>query len=453
MESKPLCLVVDDEPDIRELLTITLQRMKVGVQTAADLASAKALLAKQRFGLCLTDMRLPDGDGIELVRHIGQHHPQIPVAIITAYGSMATAVEALKAGAFDFVSKPVNLDTLRQMVNSALRLEKDLEEEFPEPERIMPGQSAAIRDSRRMIAKLARSQAPVYISGESGTGKELAARLIHKLGSRSDKAFVPVNCGAIPHELMESELFGHKKGSFTGALSDHDGLFQEAEGGSLFLDEVGDLPLPMQVKLLRAIQERSIRPIGSAKEVAVDTRILSASHKNLEELVRNGLFRQDLYYRINVIELRLPPLRERPDDIPILAAHILGRIGARSGYTAKNLSPSALHALQQYAFPGNVRELENIIERALALCEGKTVEVEDLQLAPGTSGETKPPIVPDDTPLEDYLAGVERSAILRALEQTRWNRTAAAKKLGITFRALRYKLAKLGLDNETEDSD
>lgn len=453
MESKPLCLVVDDEPDIRELLTITLQRMKIGVQTAADLASAKTLLSKQRFGLCLTDMRLPDGDGIELVRHIGQHHPQIPVAIITAYGSMATAVEALKAGAFDFVSKPVNLDTLRQMVNSALRLEKDMREEFPEPERIMLGQSTAIRETRRMIVKLARSQAPIHISGESGTGKELAARLIHKLGSRCEGAFIPVNCGAIPHELMESELFGHKKGSFTGALGDHDGLFQEADGGSLFLDEVGDLPLPMQVKLLRAIQERSIRPIGSAKEVAVDTRILSASHKNLEELVRNGQFRQDLYYRINVIELRMPPLRERPDDIPILAAHILGKIGARSGYATKNLSPGALQALQQYHFPGNVRELENIIERALALSESKTVEVEDLQLMPGTSGETKPPLIPDDIPLEDYLAGVERSAILRALEQTRWNRTAAAKKLGITFRALRYKLAKLGLDNEAEDAD
>ena len=452
--SGPLVLIVDDEPDILELLEITLSRMGLQTRPAANLTAAYRLLNQYQFDLCLTDMRLPDGDGIDLVKHINQHQPQLPIAVITAHGSMQTAIEALKAGAFDFLSKPVDLDGLRVLVSSALKLDDKHGSGGDQPERAMLGDSEAAQETRGMIRKLSRTQAPVFICGESGTGKELAARLIHALGPRSDGPFVPVNCGAIPHELMESELFGHRKGSFTGAVSDRQGLFQTADGGTLFLDEVADLPLHMQVKLLRAIQERSVRPVGAQQETPVDVRILSASHKELDHLVSTGEFRQDLFYRLNVIQLRMPPLRERPGDIPKLARHLLTRICTRSGLAPKQLTDSALRAMQEYEFPGNVRELENMLERALALSDGDRIVAADLQLPVSAPRAPEAPSTPDNLALEDYLADVERAAILQALERTRWNRTAAAKKLGVTLRVLRYKLSKLGLDERGEaDAD
>ena len=439
-------LVVDDEPDIRELLELTLGRMGIETVSAPDLDSARRILERRTFGLCLTDMRLPDGNGIELVKLIQRLHPQTPVAVITAYGSMESAIEALKAGAFDFVSKPVDLGGLRNLVSTALQLSTRPARDRRSRDQLL-GESQVMRTVRGRIAKLARSQAPVYISGESGTGKELVARLIHNKGPRADRPFIPVNCGAIPAELMESEFFGHRKGSFTGAVSDKEGLFQAANGGTLFLDEVAELPLHMQVKLLRAIQEKAVRPVGSQKEQPVDVRILSATHKDLARLVRENAFRQDLYYRINVIELKVPALRERLGDIPQLADHFLGQIASRWGMSAPHLSEAAMEALQRYRFPGNVRELENILERAMTLCEGMVIQVEDLQLPEEDEEET----VPDESPtgehsLEDYLEHREKEAILRALEQTRYNKTAAAKLLGISFRALRYRLKKLGID-------
>jgi two-component system response regulator PilR (NtrC family) len=453
-----LALVVDDEPDIRELLELTLGRMNIDTLSASDLQEARALLGKRDFDLCLTDMRLPDGDGIELVQEIQEQHPDLPVAVITAHGSMDTAVQALKAGAFDFVSKPVDLQVLRNLVNSALKLS----DRYPQTDRrsrdTLLGESAAMRRIRSTIAKLARSQAPVYISGESGTGKELVARLIHSKGPRGDRPFVPVNCGAIPADLMESEFFGHKKGSFTGAVADKLGLFQAADGGTLFLDEVADLPLHMQVKLLRAIQEKAVRPVGSQKEVAVDVRILSATHKDLGQLVEDGHFRQDLYYRINVIELKVPTLQERRDDIPQLAGHILEKLAAEFQIPTPRLSEAAVEQLKAYGFPGNVRELENILERAMTLCEGDTIEADDLHLREegfeelpteegvGLEADLEAVDRPEDVPLEDYLGEVEKKAILDALEKTRYNKTQAAKLLGITFRALRYRLKKLGLE-------
>ena len=440
--TKALALIVDDEPDIRELLEITLARMDIGTRPAADLQQAREQLRDVSFDLCLTDMRLPDGSGIDLVRYIQKNHGRTPVAVITAHGNMELAVEALKAGAFDFVSKPVDLEMLRKLVNSALGLARK------HPERrsreVLLGDSPSMQATRRLISKLARSQAPVYISGESGTGKELAARQIHALGPRADKPFVPVNCGAIPSELMESEFFGHVKGSFTGAHADKAGLFREADGGTLFLDEVADLPLPMQVKLLRAIQEKAIRPVGAARELPVDVRILSATHKDLKLLVDEGLFRQDLYYRINVIRLSMPSLRERREDIPVLANHILERMTAQNGMPPLHLAEDGIAALQAYGFPGNVRELENILERAAALCEDQAIHAGDLQLP-----RADPPERPasDDKPaLEEQLHQVEREAIIKALEQTRYNKTAAARLLGMTFRQLRYRLKKLGID-------
>lgn len=445
-EPRYQALVVDDEPDIRELLELTLARMQVGARSAATLAEAKQLLTDGSFNLCLTDMRLPDGDGLDLVRHIQRHHPQLPVAVITAHGSMSSAIEALKAGAFDFVTKPVELRVLRELVNTALRLSPEtVAEPLQESTTLqLLGDSPAIRTVRATIDKLARSQAPVYISGESGTGKELAARLIHARGPRASAPFVPVNCGAIPTELMESELFGHKKGSFTGASADKEGLFQAADGGTLFLDEVADLPLHMQVKLLRAIQEKAIRPVGAQQERHVDVRILSATHKDLTVLVKEGRFREDLFYRINVIELPMPSLRQRPEDIPQLVDHILNHLAAATSVATPHLESVALQALQHYPFPGNVRELENILERALTLCEGDAVTVDDLRL-PSVPVVTKA-TVPSQGPLDPYLNDVEKAAIIKALEQTRYNKTAAAKLLGISFRVLRYRLQKLGLD-------
>jgi two-component system response regulator PilR (NtrC family) len=439
-----LALIIDDEPDICELLELTLLRMGIDTRSAGDLATARDLLTNHNFDLCLTDMRLPDGNGIDLVRHVQKHRPGMPIAMITAHGSMESAIEALKAGAFDFVSKPVELQVLRELVKTALRLaENGRAESDREPDLTLLGQSPAMQSIRTTVAKLARSQAPVYISGESGTGKELVARLIHNQGPRADHPFVPVNCGAIPAELMESELFGHKKGSFTGANTDKDGLFQAANGGTLFLDEVADLPLHMQVKLLRAIQEKAVRPIGAQRETHVDVRILSATHKNLAHLVREGRFREDLYYRINVIELQVPSLRERPEDIPELVAHIIERLARQLGGSMPHLSTEALDALRAYDFPGNVRELENILERAITLCESDVITPAELGLPERSQDED------DDTGganLDDYVNEREKEAILKALEQTRHNKTAAARLLGISFRALRYRLKKLGLD-------
>jgi len=473
-------LIVDDEPDIRELLEITLGRMGLDTTSTADLASARDQLAAGPWEVCLTDMRLPDGNGIDLVRHITTRHPEVPVAMITAHGSMDTAIEALKAGAFDFVSKPVDLDQLRNLVDQALKLRPmDENGELGAGDRLI-GESAAMQRLRRQVAKLARSQAPIYISGESGSGKEVVARLIHEQGPRAGGAFVPVNCGAIPSELMESEFFGHKKGAFTGASSEKEGLFQAAQGGTLFLDEVADLPLPMQVKLLRAIQEKAVRPVGSQQEVSIDVRILSATHRDLATLVETRDFRQDLYYRINVIELRVPSLRERAEDVPLFAEQALNRLGREYGVTPPRISQTAMEALQGYDFPGNVRELENILERAFTLCDGDHIDIEDLQFSPagrsaspaehpmtatcaaqaptagataeaatecaGTASEDCESTTGQERSLEAYLERIERDKIMEALEETRWNKTAAAKRLGITFRALRYRLKKLELE-------
>jgi len=443
-----VALVIDDEPDIRELLEITLNRMQVETKSAENLTQARALLAAGDFDLCLTDMRLPDGNGIDFVRHIQQTNPDIPVAMITAHGNMELAIEALKAGAFDFVSKPVDLHILRDLVSTALKLGHKAPDLPVDDTASLLGTSAAIQQTRNTITKLARSQAPVYISGESGAGKELAARLIHTTGPRADKPFIPVNCGAIPTELMESEFFGHKKGSFTGAVSDKQGLFQAAEGGTLFLDEVADLPLDMQVKLLRAIQEKAIRPIGSQQEIPINVRILSATHKDLHALTDAGQFRQDLYYRVNVIELPMPSLRQRPEDIPLLVEHFLGKIAQDWQTGVSQLHPAALHALQHYDFPGNVRELENILERAMTLCDGSTIREADLRLSAGNdpvSGEFTQPD-PADQNLDSVLNHSERDAIVRALEQNRYNKTAAARQLGLTFRQLRYRIKKLGIE-------
>ena len=550
--TKPRALIVDDEQDILDLLRITLSRMGLDCLAATDLGGARRLLSTQSFRLCLTDMRLPDGDGIDLVREMASHYPQVPVAMITAHGSMETAVAAMKAGAFDFVAKPLDLQVLRRLVTAALRLGPPAAgdvETGAATGNLPPllGDSPAMVELRRLIAKLARNQAPVYVSGESGTGKELAARLIHLQGPRATAPFVPVNCGAIPPDLVESELFGHKKGAFTGAISDNPGLFQAADGGTLFLDEVAELPLPAQVKLLRVLQEKKARPVGSQREVPVDVRLISATHRDLAAEVASGRFRQDLFYRIDVIELRLPPLRERTGDIPLLTAHFLDRIARQNGLIAPRLAASALSALTHYPFPGNVRELENVLERALALAESETLEAADLYLpalppataaaswltgpgatpvggmpplvsslvtrapgapgaplspgspgspgslgslgslgfsgSPGLTGPLGPrgspaspggaastaPAAGDLTPghypatgpspsapagmtedaaaaLAESISEIQRQVILRTLEETRWNRTAAAKQLGMSLRSLRYRLSKLGIE-------
>jgi two-component system response regulator PilR (NtrC family) len=461
--TKQTVLVVDDERDIRELLSITLGRMDLNVDAAANVSDAKKMLGEVRYDLCFTDMRLPDGTGQELIELIAREHPDTPVAMITAYGNVEAAVDALKAGAFDFVSKPVDIHMLRRLVQTALRVGQPPETSDEEaPETRLVGESQSLKEVRARIAKVARSQAPIYISGESGVGKELVARSIHELGPRAAGPFVPVNCGAIPSELMESEFFGHQKGSFTGAHADKEGLFQTANGGTLFLDEVAELPLHMQVKLLRVIQEKAVRPIGGRGEVPVDVRILSATHKDLARLTQTGQFRQDLYYRINVIELRVPPLRERAGDIPVLATHILRKLAEQAGVPVPAVQPAALAALEDYDFPGNVRELENVLERAIALCEDGVIEPADLMLEPAghqggddddeealdddDDGAAASPTAGGAVGLDDYISSIERDAIVKALKETRYNKTAAAKKLGITFRALRYKLKKLGID-------
>lgn len=440
-----LALIVDDEADILELLEITLLKMGLEVERAATVKDAIRLAQEKEFDLCLTDMRLPDGEGLEIVRFIGANCPDLPVAVITAHGSTENAVAALKAGAFDYLAKPVSLEQLRAVVKSALKLPSAAEPAAGQAYALL-GQSPAIEQVRELIEKLARSQAPVYVSGESGSGKELAARLIHAKSARLDKPFVPVNCGAIPENLMESEFFGYRKGAFTGADQDRDGFFQAASGGTLFLDEVADLPLPMQVKLLRAIQEKKVRKVGATQEDPVDVRIISATHQKLADCVEQGKFRQDLYYRLNVIELKMPALREMRDDVPLIASNILARLARQVGATAPEFTPEAREALQQYDFPGNVRELENILERALALCGGGGVEKSDLYLAEPAGDDPASYEPGAKWPLPDYLDRVEKEALQEALEKTRFNKTAAAKLLGITFRALRYRLARLGMD-------
>lgn len=495
--NRPMALIIDDEPDIRELLEITLIRMGIDTVSAASVSDARLALSEQSFDLCLTDMNLPDGNGIELVSLIQERYPDLPVAMITAYGNVETAISALKAGAFDFISKPVDLKHLRDLVTAALNLS---EKKSPtthsnnRSEQRILGQTDIIQTLNTQISKLARSQAPIYISGESGSGKELVARLIHEQSHRSKSGqFIAVNCGAIPSELVESEFFGHKKGSFSGAIDDKVGLFRAAEGGTLFLDEVADLPLSMQVKLLRAIQEKSIRPVGEQHEIKVDIRLLSATHKDLVKLVAQGQFREDLFYRINVIKLDVPALRERKEDIPLLAQHFLKKIALLNNTSPAQLDSKAETALMAYNYPGNVRELENTIERAVTLCEGNLISASDLQFSsaektlqtsqqptfrilgehthnpeaidhkqsshsvsqantiseqlafqPANTGHIAPRA--ENQSLEDYLEQIERKEIEQALLETKWNRTAAAKRLGISFRALRYKLKKLELD-------
>lgn len=451
----PITLVVDDEPDIRELLQITLNRMGIQTVCADSIASARSLLSSRAFDLCLTDMRLPDGDGLDLVDYIQNSSLPLPVAVITAHGNLDIAVSAMKKGAFDFLTKPVDLSTLRQLVGNALQAShQNLPSKQSSTQDVLLGGSAEMQTIRARIEKVARNQAPIYISGESGSGKELVAKLIHQQSPRANKPFIAINCGAIPHDLMESEFFGHKKGSFTGAIADKQGLFQAAEGGTLFLDEVADLPLSLQVKLLRAIQEKKIRPIGEQREIPVDIRLLSATHKDLAKMVLDGSFRQDLYYRVNVIELSLPPLRGRSDDIALITAHLLQRLARTNGVAVPRLSASALQALQHYHFPGNVRELENILERAMALHEHGIIELDDLNLS---TPFPSPPITEnalvaisdydaDKMSLESYLQDIEKKALSTALEENRWNKTAAAKQLGMTFRSFRYRLKKLGLE-------
>ena len=453
-------LIIDDEPDLVELVALTISRMGLRSASAANLHDAQRAVLAESFDLVLCDMRLPDGDGLDFLGWLQSRRPGLPCAVITAHGNVETAVRALKLGAFDFLSKPLDLGALRRLITSALKLGERAEDgalTYRGPRLL--GDSLPMRQLREMIARVARSQAPVHIAGESGSGKELAARLIHQSGPRAEAPFIAVNCGAIPGELMESELFGHKRGSFTGAVADKKGLVQSADGGTLFLDEVADLPLHMQVKLLRVIQEKTVRPVGETAEQAVDVRLLSATHRNLAELVAAGKFREDLFYRINVIEMRVPPLRERAEDIPDLARQILRRLSRRNGRGDIAISPAALTKLHSYSFPGNVRELENILERALTLCSGGQIQADDIRLQtvgrteaaaavnrPAPVGAPAAESTTSGAALEDRLEHLERDAILRALEQTRYNKTAAAKLLGVTFRALRYRIKKLGIE-------
>jgi len=439
-------LIIDDEPDICELIEITLSRMGLETQSACNLTDAKLIIASEAFDLCLTDMRLPDGNGIDMVDYIQKNFSHIPVAVITAHGNMESAVQALKAGAFDFVSKPVDIHILRNLVSAATELSDISPDSNTDNTTTITGNSKTVKELLNNIAKVSRSQAPVYIHGESGSGKERVAKMIHQQGSRASNPFIPINCGAIPAELMESEFFGHIKGSFTGANADKEGLFQAANGGSLFLDEVAELPLNMQVKLLRAIQEKAIRPVGSQHEISVDVRIISASHKNLEEQVEIGHFRKDLYYRINVIELNVPSLRERTEDIPELAKSLLSTLCNKSDITPiPTISDDTINTLKQYAFPGNVRELENILERALAMAEGNVITPDDLSLEKSAPAKkVKSENNSDSNSLD--IADNEKNAITQALEKTRWNKTAAAKLLGLSLRQLRYRLDKLNIE-------
>lgn len=452
------CLIVDDETDIRELLTMTLERMGVQTDSASCFEEAKTMLAQGHYALCLTDMQMHDGTGLDLVKHVSEFHQGLPIAVITAHASADNAVAALKAGAFDYLSKPLSLKQLRPVIEFALKLSTQPQTNTANTLEMI-GDSPVVAQVRNMIAKLARSQAPVYISGESGSGKELAARLIHQNSSRTEGGFVAVNCGAIPENLMESEFFGHKKGAFTGATHDKTGLFQAANGGTLFLDEVADLPLPMQVKLLRAIQEKKVRMVGSATEETVDVRIISATHKSLTKMMDDGLFRQDLYYRLNVIQLKMPSLRERTGDIPVLTQRLLNKLSDSMQITAPTIDQDAMTYIKQLPFPGNVRELENLLERALALCDGQVITVDDLlieeenvaiksKMADDASHSDFSAPENDEVSLPEYLEDIEKRAIIDALHKSQYNKTAAAKLLGVSFRTLRYRLVKLGIDKE-----
>ena len=441
-------LIVDDEEDILELLELTLLKMGLDVERASSVKEAIKKVKDGPFDLCLTDMRLPDGDGLELLKFVAASDQDLPVAVITAHGNTENAVAALKAGAFDYLAKPVSLEQLRTLVKSALSLPQVGASPKADGGQELLGESAVMQAVRDLIEKLARTEAAVQISGESGSGKELAARRIHEKSVRGDKPFFPVNCGAIPENLMESEFFGYKKGAFTGADSDRDGFFQAANGGTLFLDEVADLPLPMQVKLLRVIQEKKVRKVGSTQEEPVDVRIISATHKKLGEQVDAGKFRHDLYYRLNVIELRMPAIRELREDIPLFVNAILEKLAAAAGAQKPEVSAEAMDSLARYDCPGNVRELENVLERALALSGGESIQLVDLQLTPPAVSSDVPSTVSANGkyPLQDYLDRVEKDAILEALEKTRFNRTAAAKLLGITFRSMRYRMERLGIN-------
>ena len=446
-------LIIDDEPDIRQLLSISLERMNLKCFQAADVSEALTLLEERRYHFCITDMKLPDGNGMDIIQLCHSRYSDMPVAMITAHGNMEMAVEALKAGAFDFVAKPLDLGRLRELASAALKLTRvPLHvDALPSSDSLL-GSSAAMRALKEKIQKVARTQAPVFIYGESGTGKELVARLIHHQSSRSGQAFIPVNCGAIPKDLMESEFFGHKKGSFTGANSDKEGFFQAAQGGTLFLDEVAELPLDMQAKLLRVIQEKAVRSVGSEHEMPTDVRVLSASHRDLNKMVEEGTFRQDLFFRLNVIQISVPHLRERQEDIPMLANHFIRKYSNEWGMPEAELNEAAQERLCQYAFPGNVRELENILQRAVTMSEGEIITAEDLQLPEQTTNQADeiefaaPDSRIETNNLEAYLENIERTAITQALEATRWNKTAAAEKLGISFRALRYRCKKLNID-------
>jgi two-component system response regulator PilR (NtrC family) len=441
-------LIVDDEADICELIEITLMRMDITSQSALNISDAKLLLDSEHFDLCLTDMRLPDGNGIELVEHVQENYKELPIAVITAHGNMESAVKALKAGAFDFVSKPVDIQILRSLVSSATTLPEKSDNKKTDKNKInITGQSDTVKALLVNIGKLARNQAPVFIHGESGSGKERVARMIHQQGPRNSGPFVPVNCGAISSELMESEFFGHLKGSFTGAHSDKQGLFEVANGGTLFLDEIAELPLNMQVKLLRVIQEKAVRAVGSAQETPVDVRILSASHKDLVKLVSGGAFREDLFYRINVIELTIPSLRDRKEDIPLFIEQLLDNLAENMNMLVPTIDEEAIIALQNYHFPGNVRELENILERALALSDDNRISTHDLHLKSVASEKENNIVEGEPTPIDPLdLVGQERNSIMQALKQTRWNKTAAAKLLGLSLRQLRYRLDKLNIE-------
>jgi two-component system response regulator PilR (NtrC family) len=459
MTQKPSALIVDDEADIRELLVMTLERMNIATYSANCVEEAKALLKQRQYALCLTDMQMLGGSGLDLVNHINEFHTGLPVAVITAHGNTDNAVSALKAGAFDYLSKPISLKQLRPVIEFALKLTTQAVTSKDNTLEIL-GDSEPMIYVRTMIAKLARSQAPVYISGESGSGKELAAKLIHKSSARADGAFIAINCGAIPENLMESEFFGYKKGAFTGANQDKEGMFQAASGGTLFLDEVADLPLPMQVKLLRAIQEKKVRMVGGTTEEAVDVRIISATHKNLGEMMDAGMFRQDLYYRLNVIQLKMPALRDCPSDIPLLANALLAKLCADQNIATPQIDSETQACLSTLQFAGNVRELENMLERAVAMSDGKIITIEDLGNEnksikhPATQNsevQNTPEINPDHAStlnLSDYLEDIEKRAIVNALNKTNNNKTAAAKLLGVSFRTLRYRLSKLGLVKE-----
>ncbi|EXE99958.1 AAA domain family protein [Acinetobacter sp. 25977_10] len=443
----------------------------MGIKThlAYRVEQAKQLFTQFHYDACLTDLNLPDGSGLELVKHVSQNYTNTPIAVLTAYGNMDIAIAALKAGAFDFVSKPVNQVHLDQLLQKALNRQK-IEHDFAESaleNKLLIGRSQPIQQLRIAIKKIARSQAPVFVTGESGTGKEVVANLVHRLSNRSEGPFIAINCGAIPTELMESELFGHKKGSFTGATQDKQGLILSAHGGSLFLDEIAELPLSMQVKLLRAVQEKKIRPVGSDQEIDVDFRVISASHQDLELLVRQGKFRQDLFFRIHVMDLMLPPLRERGEDVLLLANHFIQKICMEWETPLKQLTEAAETYLLQQHFPGNVRELRNMIERAITLSDDANIDVPHLHPAPlranisnsiatvsqSLQNPVATPQIVKKLPsegLERYLESIEKDILLNALNMTHWNRTLAAKKLGMTFRSLRYRLKKFGLDTETE---